>query len=132
MATARARIELTHCVRALLAVLALIAQLAVGSLVLPDVASAQAVTRLDAVTILCAGAPAHDASPHRHRRPDGSTLCPLDIAQTLQGALLLPASATVPPRTLLAWRRRDAMPPARGPPARLAWSLHVRGPPHLV
>lgn len=126
---APARFRSIRLVRAMLAMLALISQLTIGTLVMPDAASARSAAALDAVNILCTSMPAAGVPSHHHRHPDGTALFPLDAALALQ-AVLLPPSADMPPPLVLGSARPDVRPPARGPPAGLAWSLHVRGPPN--
>ena len=68
----------------LIALLALVSQVALGAVVLPDEASArdQSAATLDAVSILCDGAaPApRDRAPAHHRHDPECALCPLCIA----------------------------------------------------
>ena len=117
-----------------LAMLALISQLALGSVVLPDSASAQeqSTAALDAFSIICstptAATPGRPPAHHRHA-PDG-TLCPLCVTLAMQAVILatapvLPAPAgqrvgraALPPPARAPPSQPRAVPPARGPPAR--------------
>ncbi len=117
--------------RAVLATLALVSQLVLGSLVLPDEATGAA-ARLRSVAVLCTSAAAVPQAPGHHRHhPGGPAACPLELALALPAVILLaavvlPVLATSPAATPF------AMPPARGPPASFAWALHARAPPHLT
>lgn len=132
MSSVSARIWLPRkLLRALLAIVALVSQLTLGSLVLPDASSAAA--SLDAVTILCASASAGTPLPaHHHPHPVDQPLGQLAAALTLPALLLLPSLVHPSPATVTTGRCFVALPPARGPPQRLAWALHVRGPPALA
>lgn len=133
MSTGSARFWLPReLLRALLATVALVSQLTLGSLVLPDAASARAAASLDAMTILCTSAPAGTTAPvHHHPRPVDQPLGELAAALTLPALLLAPVFRPFPsPATTRLFCA--ALPPARGPPQRLAWALHVRGPPILA
>ncbi len=115
----------------LLAILALVSQLALGSLAFPtDSAAAE----LDAVAIFCQTA-APDApppsTPHHHQHAPDCAICPLCAALALPGAILTPAPLLPTPSS-----RRVAQaalpPPARGPPARPLRISLARGPPTLT
>ena len=131
MSSGSARVWLPRkLLRALLAIVALVSQLTLGSLVLPDASSAAS---LDAVTILCTSASAGTPAPaHHHPRPVDQPLGELAAALTLPALLLLPSAFRPPRSPATVGRRFVALPPARGPPQRLAWALHVRGPPILA
>ncbi len=126
-----ARIRLSvPFMRAVLAAVALVSQLVLGSLVLPDASTGAA--RLRSVAVLCTGAAAATQAPAHHRHlPGEAAACPLEIALELPAVILLAAVAL----PLLATRPAATpfiLPPARGPPASLAWALHARAPPRLT
>jgi hypothetical protein len=113
----------------LVAILALVSQLALGSLVLPaDSAAAE----LDAVAIFCqTGAPdAPPAAPHHQHAPD-SAICPLCAALALPGAILSPAPL-LPTPSVHQVARIALPPPAHGPPALPLRISLARGPPVLT
>ena len=109
-----------------LAIFALVSQLTLGGLVLPDDASA---AELDAVIILCqAGAPdAPAAPPHHHHAPD-CAICPLCVALALPGVILTPAPL-LPAPSIQRVAAIALPPPARGPPSRPLRISLARGPP---
>ena len=110
--------------RAVFAVVALVSQMVLGSLVLPP-AQARAAATLDDAIVLC-GSPA----PHQHRHPDSGTTRPLDLALELPAVIPLPPVALPPvPRSAVA---AMALPPARAPPARADRAAHARDPPRLA
>ena len=114
----------------LLAMLALVSQLALGSLLLPDHASAQEqIAALDALSLLCdASAP---VPPVHHPHGPDCALCPLSLTLAVP-AMVLAAGPDVPlPRSQLT-RRTYLPPPARGPPAQRRFTALPRGPPVLI
>jgi hypothetical protein len=119
----------------LLAILALISQLALGSLVLPDSVSAreQSVAALDALSILCStGTPAAPGNTpaHHHHAPD-CTLCPLCVTLAAPSAILTTVAA-LPAPSSQAVARAALPPPARGPPSQARPVPPARGPPILT
>ncbi len=117
----------------LMAILALVSQLALGTMVLPEEAPPAASTELAAISVLCqTGTPATSSPgvPQHHHMPD-CPVCPLCVALATQGALLTPAVLLPMPST-----RRVAQialpPPARGPPSRPLRISLARGPPVLT
>ncbi len=118
--------------RAVLATLALVSQLVLGTLLLPDEAATGAAARLRAVAMLCTGTARGPDAPARHRhRPDVAATCPAPRALELAAVILMPAVA-LPSLVVSSGMRLFAVPPARGPPGVPAWALHARGPPHLT
>ncbi len=118
----------------LLAVLALVSQIALGSLVLPDAASAQeqSIAALDALSIICStGTPATPGDhPAHHHAPD-CTLCPLCVTLALPGVILSTAVELPAPSSQSAGRA-SLPPPARGPPSQARTTPPARGPPALA
>ena len=115
----------------LTALLALVSQLALGAMVLPD--APDQVAALDAVGILCSGAAPTDdggTAPHRHHASD-LALCPLTVALALPAVVLTSAPALPPPAPVLAFRMRER-PPGRGPPPPTARVGAPRAPPSLA
>ena len=114
--------------RAMLAMVALVSQLVLGSLVLPDEA-AGAAAQLRSVAVLCSGAAAPQAPAHHRHHPGAPATCPpLEIALALP-AVILPAAIVLPLLATSSATGPFALPPARGPPAASAWALHARAPP---
>ncbi len=112
-------------VRALLAMMALVSQITLGGIVLPDEAAA----RLHAVAAFCTGTTRTPDTPARHQRhPNDAATCPLERALELPAVILMPALVLVS-LMVRSGTTLFALPPARGPPAALAWALHARGPP---
>ena len=117
----------------LAALLALVSQLALGAMVLPDPASPDQLAALDAVSILCTGLPSSDnggTAPHRHHAAD-LALCPLTVTLALPAVILTPSPALPPPPSVLAFRTRER-PPGRGPPLPTARVGAPRAPPFLA
>ena len=111
----------------LLAILALVSQLALGSLVLPgDAAAEEQIAALDALSVLC------DASmpvpPAHHRNAPDPALCPLSLTLALPAMVLAAGPDVPPPRSRLAGRT-ILPPPARGPPTQPRFTALPRGPP---
>ncbi|WP_419729473.1 hypothetical protein [Lichenicola sp.] len=116
--------------RALFAVVALVGQLAVSSLVLPDRSDAAALSRVDAATVLCMSGTTTQTPPaHRHHPLHAAR--PLDLALELPAVILLPGSGLPPPRLPIGGER-ILLPPARAPPAATAWAWRARDPPDLA
>ena len=115
----------------LAAMVALISQLALGSMVPPDDAVGSQLAALDAVSILCAGREAPDPggqAPHRHHAAD-LALCPLGIALAVPGCLLPASVPLMPARSCGVSDRSRERPPGRGPPAATARVGAPRAPP---
>ncbi len=118
-----------------LAVLALVSQMALGAMVLPDAAQARQASALDALSVMCGGAPQGHVdhapgAPRRHHAAEVA-LCPLSGALAGQAVVMAPAPV-LPALGLVArpvWRMVDG---ARGPPLRVARPGFARGPPILV
>jgi hypothetical protein len=112
--------------------MALVSQIMLGSLVLPDRAAARPLAALQTAMILCRSEPARTMpSHHRQHHPIHGTACLLDVALELPAVILTPA-VIMPPPGLPTGSRMIALPPARAPPAAMVWTLRARGPPNLV
>ena len=118
----------------LLAVLAVVSQLALGSVFLPDEASAQQqVAALDALSVLCdsttpilpSGQPAHQRHSH------GGPLCPLSVTLALPAVVLASAPDLPLPQGRSAGQSA-LPPPSRGPSTQPRYALLPRGPPALT
>ena len=118
----------------LLAVLALVSQLALGSVVLPNATAGQSLdTALDTLTILCsADAPPVDGHrPPVHRHAPEQALCPMRVAAALHAVVL----AAPPPIPLPPSQRTGpavAASRARSPPQSSGTHALPRGPPLLA
>ncbi len=132
MSPGSARIRLSMpLMRAVLATVALVSQLLLGSLVLPD-ESTGAAARLRSVAVLCTSTAAATQAPGHHRHhPGAPATCPLELALALPAVILL-AAVVLPVLATAPATAPFAVPPARGPPAASAWALHARAPPHLT
>ena len=121
----------------LLAVLALVSQLALGSMVLPDAPARTQQSALDALSVMCgSGVPASSGqgapqgAPHHRNHADGA-LCPLSVALALPAIVLTPAP--LPPLPAAVPVRRLPTPEsARGPPSHDSHLGFPRGPPILA
>lgn len=115
----------------LIGVLALVGQLAMGSMPPPDEAARSQLQALNAVGVLCQGSRhASDDShnrPHRHGSP---ALCLLADAAGLPAALPVPGPMLPAPQRHLAGRRLLPL-GARAPPSRGVQSGYPRGPPPI-
>ena len=117
----------------LAAVLALVSQLALGAVVLPDDAPAGQLAELDAVSVLCTGAAPDQNTPTPHQRHAADlTLCPLSIALAAPCCLPEPAAPALPPPPPAIAARSFERPPGRGPPPATARVGEPRAPPVLA
>ncbi len=113
----------------LLVGIALISQLALGAMVLPDDSPHATLAALDAAGILCGAdrtGHAPPASPHHRASP---ALCPISVALALPS--VVPTAALELPvfsGAIVHLGPEDA-PPARGPPSPAARVGTPRGPP---
>ncbi len=118
--------------RAVLAIVALVSQIVLGSLVLPDRADARPLVALRAAMVLCgSGASARTPPHHQRQHPGPETCCPLEMALELPAAILTP-TVTMPPARLPTRGRMTTLPPARAPPSAVRWTQRARGPPSLA
>lgn len=130
MSSAPARAwPLLPLLRAVLAVVALASQLALGSLAPPDRTARDAVARLGDAMVLCGGVASPPAAPAHPHHPWAAR--PLALALELPAVMLLPGVFVSAP-VLHAMLRRLLPPPARAPPVPPAWAFHARGPPPLA
>ncbi len=113
-----------------LAMWALVSQVAAGSFMLPgDMAAGQrAIAHLDALSILCSpdhapGQP-HPAVPHHHA---DSALCPLQVVAA--SGVILTSAPAAPLPGLGGPGLAAVLPPARAPPAPPHTTALPRGPP---
>jgi hypothetical protein len=113
----------------LLAMLALVSQLALGSIVLPDDAAAGPVVALDELTVLCSpGNPPRGDHKKAPRHTTDEALCPARVAVALLGVVLASAPA-LPTPSSHATGRAYAQPHVRGPPSPASQAALPRGPP---
>jgi hypothetical protein len=116
----------------LAATLALISQLALGAVVLPDVSPASQLAALDAATIDCSpGAPADKSLPPTPRPDSEKALCPLSVSLALPAIILLPGPVLPLPIMMLSLRGAD-LPQARAPPSAVRYAPYPTGPPVLA
>lgn len=115
----------------LLVSIALISQLALGAMVLPDTSPDTTLSALDAVSVLCGtDQPSGHVPPSQHRHtPANPALCPISVALALPS--VIPTTAPEPPVFSGAVVHLGAQerPPARGPPSPTARVGTPRGPP---
>ncbi len=112
-----------------LAVLALVSQLALGAIVVPDRAVAGPRAALNAMSVMCRGGERHQ--PVHHQHTTDPALCPLSVALALPSVVPL-ATPVVPVPLRVAVRYDWAVPAARGPPSRPVRIAYARGPPTLI
>jgi hypothetical protein len=114
----------------LLALLALVAQLAFGAVVpRPELGLA-----LDAAGIICHAPASSDGTAppaHHHPMPD-CQFCPLCMSLGTPGLVLPGAPPRPPSPRITAFRRPGLPPPAIAPPVAAVLSAQPRGPPALA
>lgn len=113
-----------------LALLALVAQLALGAVV-PRPAIALV---LDGGGVICHALAPTDGTPspaHHHRTPD-CQFCPLCASLATPGIVLPGAGPHPPSPQIVAFRRPGLPPPATAPPVRALLFAQPRGPPALA
>ena len=118
----------------LLAVLALVSQLALGSIAMPDEAAAreQSVAALDSLSIICsATTPVEHAPGQHHHHGMDCAVCPLCAALAMHAVVLGSGPDLPAPSSRLA-HRATLPPPARAPPAQPRHAPPPRGPPVLT
>jgi hypothetical protein len=119
-----------HPFALLVAMLALVSQLALGATVLPDDAPHDAPDDLAAIAILCGTpAPDHHAPPHP-AAPDWALL-PLSVALALPAVILTPTPLLPRAPAALVFRA-GTRPRARAPPPVAVAAAYPRGPPILA
>jgi hypothetical protein len=116
-----------------MAVLALVSQLALGAMLLPDDPPQRQQSALDAISVMCSSTapmlPDHRVPHHRHV-PDCAPL-PLGVALALPA--FMPMSPPALPGPLAArMQRRVSAASARGPPSHYSHIGFPRGPPTLA
>jgi len=117
----------------LIAMIALVSQLALGAMVLPDDSAGMEIATLDAVSILCGQNHAHgdDNLPPEKHRPVDLALCPLSATLALPAIILTltPVLQACPGCVLSIGI--DYKPPGRGPPLATARVGAPRAPPSI-
>ena len=126
--------QFRHCsglLGLLVAVLAVVSQLALGAIVLPDNRPGDPIGALDALSMLCrTGHPVGDKPVPTHRRSQAA-LYPLSVTLALPAAI--PTLAAMLPAPPVALVLRIAPPPrAHTPPSVTAIAAYPRGPPVLA
>jgi hypothetical protein len=126
--------QFRHCsglVGLLVVVVAIVSQLALGAMVLPDNRPADPIAALDALSVLCqTGHPVGDKSVPSHRG-SRAALCPLCVTLALPAAIPVPtALLPAPPATLVL--RIAPLPPPPAPSSVAAIAAYPRGPPVLA
>jgi hypothetical protein len=114
----------------ILAVLALVGQVALGAIVLPDDRPADIGAWIDALSVPCQTGQPSPATPAPAHRPPPGALCPLSVALALPVALAASAAVLPAPPSPLAGARLP-LPQARAPPAAPSAAAWPRGPPVL-
>ena len=132
MSTGSPRVWLSVPVlRAILAALALVSQLALGAFPAQARLAVTEATQLRSVTVLChslSSRAGHPAAPHRQRTHDDEAGCPLELALELPAVILTPM-VLLPRPSLPTTGQVVGRPIVRAPPARIASALHARAPP---
>ncbi len=113
----------------LAAILALVSQIALGAVVVPDDALA-AQARLVSASVICVGhaSGAAGGKTRHHPHAPGKALCPLGVALASQSCVLTPSVLLASPAPVIT-ARIAAAPPARGPPPPTARVGEPRAPP---
>jgi hypothetical protein len=125
--------HLSGYLRFLLAGVALVSQLALGAMVLPDDAPQGAIAALAAASILCGGnhPSDHGPAPHKHQ-PANPALCPISVALALPSVIATPAPDLPASSNSVLYLRIEERPPGRGPPAATARVGAPRAPPLMA
>jgi hypothetical protein len=115
----------------LLAAIALVSQLALGAMVLPDDDARGAIAALDATVILCgADHPSGHTGPASHKHQHAApALCPISIALALPGVITTSAPELTTIYESVLFLRARERPPGRGPPEATARVGAPRAPP---
>ena len=112
----------------LVAVMAMVSQLALGATVLPDDRPAGPTAALTALVVFCqTGHLLGDKPVPAHRMPQ-TTLRPLSVTLALPAAIPVSAILLPVPSTALPLRVVP-LPPARAPPSLAVMAAYPRGPP---
>lgn len=117
----------------LLAVLvALVSQLALAGVVLPDESPQSQLAALDAASIFCqtGSGTGNDRPPAPHHAADYA-ICPLSVSLAQATAILAP-DVLLPLPSHGRAMRPGALPQARAPPSRIVAAAYPRGPPSLA
>jgi hypothetical protein len=115
----------------LIAAMAIVSQLALGAVVLPDNRPSDPVAALDALSVLCqTGHPPSDKPAPAHRAPQ-SALCPLNVTLAAPATILLPTTTLPTPSATPALRTASPQ-PARPPRSQADIAAYPRGPPVLA
>jgi hypothetical protein len=122
--------HLSGYLRFLLAGIALVSQLALGAVVLPDDAPQGAIAALAAASILCGGNHPSDQGPASHKhQPANPALCPISVALALPSVIPTPTPELPGSSNSVLYLRTLERPPGRGPPAATARVGAPRAPP---
>ena len=114
----------------LTAVIALVSQLALGAVLLPDMPSQQQFASLEAANVFCDGnQTTHGGKPdHKHRQP-APAICPISITLSLPSIVLAPTPVLPAPSGYVIHARAFEHAPGRGPPPATARVGVPRAPP---
>jgi len=126
--------HLSGYLRFLLTGIALVSQLALGAMVLPNDVPQGAIAALNAATVLCGGnqRPGDKGPASRSHQPANPALCPTSVALALPG--VIPTTAPIVPvsSNSILYLRTKERPPGRGPPAATARVGAPRAPPVMA
>ena len=117
----------------LAALVAIVSQLALGAVVLPDAQTDQRAV-LASVSIFCDGTTSPQtggAAPHRHHAADPA-LCPLAVTLSLPSVMIAPAPQLPLPSNVVFAAASRERPPGRGPPLPTARDGLPRAPPFFA
>jgi hypothetical protein len=112
-------------------VIALVSQLSLGAVLLPDVLQQQQLAALEAASIFCDGNQTsnHGGKPDHNHRQQAPAICPISITLSLPSVVLAPAPVLPAPPSYVIYARALERPPGRGPPSPTARVGAPRAPP---
>ena len=115
----------------LTAVIALVSQLALGAVLLPDVPSQQQLAAFEAANVFCDGNQTsnHGGKPDHNHRQQPPAICPISITLSLPSIVLAPTPVLPAPSSYVIHARAFERPPGRGPPPATARVGAPRAPP---
>jgi hypothetical protein len=115
----------------LTAVIALVSQLSLGAVLLPDAPTSQQFAALEAANVFCDGNQTsdHGGKPEHNHRQQAPAICPISITLSLPSIVLTPTPILPAPSALVIDARALERPPGRGPPPATARVGVPRAPP---
>ena len=111
--------------------MALVSQLTLGAVLLPDVSSQQQFAALEAANVFCDGNQTsdHGGKPDHNHRQQAPAICPISITLSLPSVVVAPTPVLPAPSSYVVHARAFGQPPGRGPPPPTARVGVPRAPP---